>query len=287
MDKLVLTPGGYRPAACHVQVESGTKFEALDDGRVRFESLDGTVWHHEVATECHQDNIVERYKAKQSMHTIEPVEVIGEGVGFNGWIDYAGWYPPAPENSLSAFTATYTVPQDPTQTINQVLFYFIGMQDNAYAAVNILQPVLTWGNGISGWNAASWACCPNNITVQSNSITGFKAGDTLYGLIKRVDAYDWTITTEITSGASAGLSTTLSPKVGGYLYNWADVTLEVYNTVLCSEYAVGPMTFSELNIRDSFGDDITSGAQWTLTGPSTCTGSIVQTGPESFVVQHG
>jgi len=261
-----------------VEVESGTTFHEEDDGRVRF-SHEGRVWYHTPDPICHTDNIVERYAALRSRKRVAFPD--------NGWIDYAGWYPPAPENSLAFFNGTYTIPGNPADTNGpEVLFYFIGMQDNDNRSVNILQPVLTWGNGIPGWNAASWACCPKNITVQSKSITGFKAGDQLYGYIQRVNSDTWTIVTQVATGSAAGEITTLNAQVGTYIYNWADVTLEVYNVNSCNDYAPGPMTFSGLTIIDSLNADITAGAVWTLTPGTDCGGFIKQTGFNSFVVQQ-
>ena len=43
--------------------------------------------------------------------------------------------------------------------------------------------------------------------------------------------------------AGGGLVNTIS--IAGRNFNWADVTLEVYGAASCSEFAVGPMKFSE------------------------------------------
>jgi len=199
----------------------------------------------------------------------------------NGWLDYGGWYPPTGESNLNEFTSIYTVPGDPAADRGQVLFYFIGMQDNAYAAVNILQPVLTWGNGVKGWNLASWDCCPKNITVQSKTLTGFGAGDTIKGTIKRIDDATWFIDSTV---VKTGANTTLYSEVGDYLYNWADVTLEVYSVTACDEFAKGPMTFSSNVIKDVQGATITP--NWSLTKASDCSGVIKVVDSQTVTITH-
>jgi len=112
-------------------------------------------------------------------------------------------------------------------------FYFIGMQDNNYAAVNIIQPVLTWGNelfnGVKGWNLASWDCCPSNITTKSCTITGFGAGDQIRGTLQRQDDSTWVIDATI---VKSGANTTLVSHVGTYLYDWSDVTLIFFHDAI-------------------------------------------------------
>jgi len=206
---------------------------------------------------------------------------IGAFPPINGWLDYGGWYPPTDENNLHDFTAVYTVPGDPPTDSNQVLFYFIGMQNNAYPQVNILQPVLTWGNGIDGWNLASWDCCPKNITVQSKSITGFLAGDKIDGYINRVSDDTWRINSVI---EKSGANTTLTAQVGTYLYDWADVTLEVYSVSSCPEFAKGSMTFSNLALKDAQGDTLTP--KWTFTGATECSGNIKQNPDGTITITH-
>eukprot|EP00456_Euglypha_rotunda_P076508 TRINITY_DN7170_c0_g1_i6.p1 TRINITY_DN7170_c0_g1~~TRINITY_DN7170_c0_g1_i6.p1 ORF type:complete len:251 (+),score=30.58 TRINITY_DN7170_c0_g1_i6:117-869(+) len=228
--------------------------------------------------ECHNDGFVQNYLANRRKYN---TGLKSSFTPINGWIDNGGWYPPSGENNLNDYTATYTVPGDPPSDAGQVLFYFIGMQDNAYSAVNILQPVLTWGNGIKGWNLASWDCCPSNITVQSKSITGFGAGDLIDGSINRVNSDTWKINSVI---EKTGANTTLTAQVGTYLYDWADVTLEVYGVSECEQFAKGSMTFSKMVLKDSQGATLTP--QWSFTGTTQCSGVIKQTGSGTVTITH-
>jgi len=280
---MVITPFGIRSAQCVLEVESGSYISETATGlRIQQKSYFGEILSEryvDTPEECHQDGFLQKYNERRRV--AREGHKVGVNTAFDGWIDYGGWYPPSSEANLNDFTSVYTVPGDPPTNSNQVLFYFIGMQDNAYSAVNILQPVLTWGNGINGWNLASWDCCPKNITVQSKSITGFGAGDFIDGYIDRADSDTWRINAVI---EKTGANTTLNAQVGPYLYNWADVTLEVYSVLTCPEFAKGPMTFTKLVLKDVQGATLVP--QWTFTGATMCSGSIKQTDATTVVINH-
>jgi len=199
----------------------------------------------------------------------------------NGWLDNFGWYPPGGEDNLKTFTSTYVVPDDPQNPADgQVLFYFIGMQDNDDPkAVNIIQPVLTWGNGYNQWYVKSWACCPSNITVSSPPVFGLKAGSSLQGVISRESASTWKI-----DSIFNGQHTTLNAQVGDYIYNWADVTLEVYGVKVCQDLARGKAIFNDLQMTDAQGQTLEP--KWTGTGGTICGGSISSAGANSVVIQQ-
>jgi len=268
------TPFGVRPRECVLEVESGSHIYNDHPTGVRVVSAEGVETIHIPDSICHEDNVVEKYIARKKGG------VEAGAFPINGWLDNAGWYPPSGQNNLDSFLSTYTTPGDPALTTgSEVLFYFIGMQNNAYpGAVNILQPVLTWGNGVKGWNVASWDCCPKNITVVSTTLTGFGAGDTIKGTIKRQDSSTWMIDSLVTK---TGKNTTLYAHVGNYLYDWADVTLEVYNVVACGDFANGPMTFSGLTLKDV--QQATLSPAWSLTGTTDCSGHITVSGTTATI----
>jgi len=270
-----LTPYGLRPKSCVLEVGSGSRVEEIPEGLKVTTEIDGHIVEKIITPpqECHEDNIIERYNAMRRGEKVE-----GPGA-YNGWLDNAGWYPPAGENNLDSFVSTYTIPGNPPTNNGQVLFYFIGMQDNAYSAVNIIQPVLTWGNGSPGWNAASWCCCPKNITVESKTIPGLQAGQHLVGTIARQNADTWMIDTKV---VETGQNTTLFAAVGDYLYDWADVTLEVYNIVTCDQFATGPMTFSGLTLKDVQQQVLAP--TWQITGSTLCNGKETQSGSTITIV---
>jgi len=280
---LVITPFGRRLRQCVLEVESGSHiYEHGDNLRITRES--GSSYDFVVPAECHTDGFVEMQKEKMAMKKrranrknlgLDPVP--------DGWLDNAGAYPLGQAGNISHFSAIYTTPGDPASDQGQVLFYFIGMQDNNYpSSVNIVQPVLTWGNGVKGWNLASWDCCPKNITVQSKTLTGFGAGDQIKGTLQRQDDNTWIIDSTI---VKSGANTTLVSHVGPYLYDWSDVTLEVYSTTTCPEFAKGPMQFTQLNMLGPNNNVLNP--SWSLTGTTGCNGHITKSSDGlSFNITH-
>jgi len=272
--KTKLTPFGERPEECVLQVPSGATVKP--NGKELVITIPATETEPEMITSymapeiCSQD--IDQIYAKNVKQAPEET---------NGWLDYVGWYPPNGENNLKSFTSTYVVPQDPVNNKgDQVLFYFIGMQDNDDpSAVNIVQPVLTWGNGYNQWYVESWACCPSNITVSSPPIFGLTAGSSLQGVISRESDSTWKI-----DSVFNGKHTTLNAQVGDYIYNWADITLEVYHVNTCNDLARGKAVFNDLALTDSQGQTINP--NWSnLSGNTLCGGSISGSG-SSYTIEH-
>jgi hypothetical protein len=275
--KTRITPFGERPEECVIQVPSGATVTPGNGNELLIrvpatETSAELLYSYPAPDICSQD--IEEIHRRKIKKQKTPQET-------NGWLDNVGWYPPSGQNNLKSFTSTYTVPQDPVNNNGpQVLFYFIGMQDNdAPSAVNIVQPVLTWGNGYHQWYVESWACCPKNITVSSPPLFGLQPGSTLQGVISRESDSTWKI-----DSIFNGKHTTLNAQVGDYIYNWADITLEVYHINNCPDFARGKMTFNSLVLTDAQGQ--TLNPNWAGTGTTLCGGSISSNGPGSYVIQH-
>jgi len=271
----VLTPFGERPSECVLELPSGST--VIPNGNELLNKIPATETTTEILTSytapaiCAEDmeNIRNKFRRNKA-----PGET-------KGWLDSVGWYPPSGENNLKSFTSTYVVPEDPVNNKGgQVLFYFIGMQDNDDPkAVNIIQPVLTWGNGYKQWYVESWACCPSNITVSSPPLFGLTAGSSMQGIISRETDSTWKI-----DSVFNGKHTTLNAQVGDYIYNWADITLEVYYVNTCQDFARGKASFNSLVLTDSQGENLTP--NWSPTATTLCGGSISSAGPGSYVIQH-
>jgi hypothetical protein len=276
--EIVITPYGPRDSECVLQVPSDSTVKPAEGNPnyLHVSHPELGEWMHKVPAHCGNDiaEIKARAEARKTRFTPDNTSAI------NGWLDYGGWYPPGGQGNLNSFTSTYIVPGNPASAGNQVLFYFIGMQDNDDpGAVNIIQPVLTWGNGYQQWYAASWACCPSNITVHSDYLFGLSPGMSLNGVIQRVSDSTWSIVSEFN-----GKSTTLNAQVGDYVYNWADVTLEVYQLDICAQFAGGRAYFNKLVLKDKQGD--TLNPTWQFTGATSCNGAITQASPSSIYISH-
>jgi len=291
--KIVLTPFGYRPQECVIEVPHGSTVIPGEGDQLVIttpsttENAPAEVSYYTAPAHCGDD--MQRIYEKRVLR--KPVDVekdiigdddVGDPKATNGWLDYVGWYPPQGENSLKSFTATYVVPMDPqNKSGTQVLFYFIGMQDNdSPSALNILQPVLTWGNGYNEWYIKSWVCCPKNITVSSPPVFGLTGGSQFNGIISRESPSTWLVDSNFN-----GKHTSLNAQVGDYIYNWADVTLEVYSVNNCVDFAMGKAYFNALVLTDSQGQTLSPSWQ-NLSGATLCGGSIVPNGQNSYVIEH-
>jgi hypothetical protein len=282
---LVVTPFGYRPASCVLEVEHGSIVTPVPNKANLLKVSHPTKgeYLHEVPAHCGNDIESIRQRALDRRMALNPKAVKMNSSApqqINGWLDYGGWYPPSGENNLQSFTSTYTVPGNPPSVGNQVLFYFIGMQDNDVPnAVNIIQPVLTWGNGFQKWYLQSWACCPSNITVHSPPLFGLYPGAQVGASVVRASDSTWKIDSEFN-----GHHTTLNAQVGDYQYNWADVTLEVYQLDTCNQFAPGKAWFKDLNLKDKQGDKLQP--KWTFTGQTACGGSISLSKSSQVYIEH-
>jgi len=271
-DGFVITPFGIRRKECVIEVESDSHVVPLANGDLQITASSGKISRHTPPQHCGDD--IEQIRLNHLKKREFGTPLLG------GWLDYGGWYPPPSQSTLNSFTSTYVVPGNPPSQDGQVLFYFIGMQDNdAPGYVNIIQPVLTWGNGYNQWYVKSWACCPSNITVSSPPVFGLVPGSKVGGVIKRFSASTWTIDSSFN-----GQHTVLNAQVGDYNYNWADVTLEVYSITGCQDFAPGQAYFNALILKDVQNQVLSP--QWTFTPQSMCGGVIQQTAPTSIYIQH-
>merc|ERR1711874_392235 len=80
-----------------------------------------------------------------------------------------GWAHAAPMEAfyrhpmdIAFFNATQTVPEPPHVTENNILYYWIGLQDYNSSANPVIQPVLSYvpGSSSNNWYFESWNCCP-------------------------------------------------------------------------------------------------------------------------------
>jgi len=269
---MVLTPFGYRPANCVRQVPSGTYLKETATG-VEAHLDNGTVQFYP-----RQQNCVE-FQAHFNRKKLAAYKARTNPRGplADGWLDNAGYYPPS---EVQTFSGTYTIPPNPPTQSNQVLFYFIGSENfQSNVGVSILQPVLTWGNGHTGWNMASWNCCPQGETWTSSFLTGLKAGGTVSGVIDASGA-NWAVTSSYN-----GQNVVLTVPSAQRDFNWVDVTLETYTVTSCGEFPAGPETFSNMKLILTGGTvNVPTWTPWKE--PTECGGSLTVVSPSQIVIDH-
>merc|ERR1711937_757908 len=143
---------------------------------------------------------------------------------------------------------------------------------------SILQPVLTYNSG--GWTAASWACCPSNITTTGNTISAGREGDRMFGSMVRTKSDTWQILTTIN-----GQTSTLNAQVGPWAYTWAVATFEDYGVSQCSQLPEKAVVFDTIVLKDEAGQPVTP--SWKLSGETMCNGRTTSPRPDVVSIQHG
>lgn len=269
--ELVPTPTGLRPRQCVHKVESGVFLKPVASG-VEVHHKNGTIIKLPALPECIEwDNKLQKERALRRLgkrNVSSPAD---------GWLDNAGYYPPA---YLSTFYGNYQVPPNPSYQGSQVLFYFIGTENfQTGVGVTILQPVLTWGNGITGWSIASWNCCPSGQAHESTPLTGFASGAILGGYIDKSAGDTYSVVSNWGSQ-----KTTLNIATAGRVFDWTDVTLETYGVTTCGMFPSGPMTFSAMQMTLVDGDTPTPA--WSPSGATECNGRLTVNSPSNIVIQH-
>jgi hypothetical protein len=302
--EMTTTPCGVRPAACVREAPAGSevRFAAeADGGDFVVLHADGREERVDVPKVCHAFAATSPIRPAQNgaaSATLAP-RAIGDG-----WIESAGVYQMDPSQLIESFTARFTVPPAPTAPQRpETLYYFIGLEDRTQGKLTTIhQPVLTWGDQTEGglyndsWHLWSWTCCPKNLTWHSPDIAGFAPGDTIYGSIAKVGADTWRIDSAwqdaaagdaANGGSGAWHNTTLTSQVGGYNYNYADVTLEVYNLTSCEQMSTGSVAFTDLVLRTSGGTRWTPSTWYPSGFASPCEISLKIESPTAMTITVG
>jgi hypothetical protein len=170
----------------------------------------------------------------------------------NGWVMAGWWNLPFWGSTL---WSSLTVPRDPAQKRNQLLYFFSSFEDQSYSW--IVQPVLQYGsNGAFGgryWTIASWIVGPQNRVYYSTPVRTY-AGDNLWGLIQglnctRSGQCTWSITMlNKTRKTSSDLRSNLRLPA---MRSAQGGVLEAYNVNYCGEYpAQTSEAFTNIGVYD-------------------------------------
>jgi hypothetical protein len=257
----IFTPQGERHPACVVEVPETSVMEPTDVGIVLHHN-DGTMQHYETPAHCHFDGVAKKMAARRADE--QP----------NQWIDTAGY---TYNSGFSKMTGYNNIPDAP-QSNPQTDYWFLGMENKRGGPVNILQPVLTYKS--SRWTAASWACCPSNISTTGPTIGPFKEGDRMWGSMIRKNSQTWEIVTQIN-----GKTSTLNAQVGPFTYNWAVATFEDYGVSQCSQLPKKAVTFDTIMLYDESGSVVHP--RWSLSGGTMCNGRTTSPNENTVSIQHG
>jgi len=253
----VFTPQGDRHEACVVEVPETAVMEPTETGIVLHHE-DGRDEHIETPAHCHEDQVALN---------------LASGDQPNQWIDEAGF---TYNSGFSKMTGYNNIPDSPQQDPGTD-YWFLGMQNMQGGPVSILQPVLTYTDS---WTAASWACCPSNITTTGPTISGAKEGDRMYGSMIRTASDTWQIITQFN-----GETSTLNAQVGPWQYTWAVVTFEDYGVSQCSQLPQKAVVFDTVMLYDNSGAVVHP--TWNPSGATMCNGKTTIVDENTVSIQHG
>jgi hypothetical protein len=191
-------------------VANGTRI--FNDGsKLRFEDPSGAITHKEIN--------------QGSIHNKRD----------SGWIASVWTY-----STFDYYYAVWNVPCIPSTPTGQILFFFNSFENSAYN--DILQPVLQYNNGVSGWTLASWYGV-DGYYYESTPVS-VNVGDVITGIIWLYDG-TWYILGYVNGVFETEL--TVSYATAGAQAN-AEFAMEVYYVTECSQY---PPT-NVLSVRDIY-----------------------------------
>ncbi|SNQ58934.1 hypothetical protein [Candidatus Methanoperedens nitratireducens] len=221
-------------------IKSGnvTLSNASTQGMARINAIHETEWHLRQTLNLSRNDVLSMacnaagecsYKVTKHIETTATSSKIPT---YNNWTESASYYENGGNNF---FAAHWRVPSSPTGPTGQTIFLFPGLEPES-SPLNILQPVLQWGQGgRNRWELQSYYVIGNQIN-DTGIIVNASEGDTVFGVIQQypngsghwyVDAYD------LTSGGSSSISVSSLSNVYPYVYGAA---LEVYNVNTCNQF---------------------------------------------------
>ncbi|EAR99899.1 hypothetical protein TTHERM_00663780 (macronuclear) [Tetrahymena thermophila SB210] len=257
-EEYIQTPFGLMLKECIQNVPSGTFVEELEDGSIHLTN--------------DQQNFAKKILKSDRCSKKNPT------TNLNQWIDNGGYWLPN-GLTLTSFEGNYRVPNNPQSSNNQVLYYFIGSQNNdgSGPGLSIIQPVLTY---YYGWFFQSWNCCPQGQAVSATPVLGINPYDTIYGSVTVQNNL-----ATITSTNNAGQSSVLSVAQNGRNFNWIDATLEVYQISGCTDFPTDYLEYTNMKVVLSNGQTVQP--SWSNSyGASQCNGKLTIIDPSTIKIQH-
>jgi len=178
---------------------------------------------------------------------------------FDGWIVWYDFNGNIPATSSIKLSTDWVVPLAPTKVVNQDIAFFNSIETSS-GGVDILQPVLDFGEIRNRWSMISEHCCLSGNDVQTTPVP-VNAGDVVRGTVEGTSCNvsgvcaSWVITTiDVTTGQSTVLNTTAPD---GVPIEINPGVLETYDITSCDMLpANGEVTFYEHSVIDASGREV-------------------------------
>jgi hypothetical protein len=272
----VQTPHGYRPSRCIIRHEEDVEIEELSDGS-------GVIAHYP-ASKLTKFFAADPYcieNAKQLFASNETSPTSDMYNPLRAWEDYAYFTTPS---IMGNFTTTYQIPNESPAGGSELLYYFIGFQNNDDSDVTIVQPVVNYdlsGQYPKGWSMEPWNCCPAGQSHEGSNVV-MSPGES---------ALAWVYAKGGTSDVVIGMSkidnsspTTLTVKNNNRKFDWACCTLEDYSAT-CSETNGKPFNCTKMVLTALDGTNVAP--DWRTTGQASCDGGALQNSDGTSVYVYG
>jgi len=184
--------------------------------------------------------------------------------------------------TMGKFSGKYAVPdQSPAPTGGELLYYFLGLQNDGQTDLTIIQPVVTYCANCgdhqvpNGWSMMATNCCP--------------AGQTWYGPVVSITqgaSIDALVTSNVSDAFISmtynSKTSSLTVKDNNRVFNWAAVTLEEYNVEQCSEYTSSPFEVSNMVLTTAAGANVSP--KWSSNNDVVCHGSAQIVSPSDVKI---
>jgi len=178
---------------------------------------------------------------------------------FDGWIVWYDFNGNIPATSSIKLSTDWVVPLAPTKVVNQDIAFFNSIETSS-GGVDILQPVLDFGEIRNRWSMISEHCCLSGNDVQTTPVP-VNAGDVVRGTVEGTSCNvsgvcaSWVITTiDVTTGQSTVLNTTAPD---GVPIEINPGVLETYDITSCDMLpANGEVTFYDHSLIDASGREV-------------------------------
>lgn len=162
----------------------------------------------------------------------------------------------------------------------QLLYFFIGLQNNGQPGVTIIQPVVNYcGNSkdcdtfnfTQGWSMEPWNCCPNGQTWYGDNLP-VSTSDDINAFIY-AGKVETTVDIGMNDITSNGPVTSLTVNDTTRKWDWAAATLEEYDATECPYYNAQPFNCTQMKLVALDGTVITP--KWAGFPNAECKGGVI------------
>eukprot|EP00486_Rosalina_sp_Unknown_P001888 CAMPEP_0201575986 /NCGR_PEP_ID=MMETSP0190_2-20130828/21500_1 /ASSEMBLY_ACC=CAM_ASM_000263 /TAXON_ID=37353 /ORGANISM="Rosalina sp." /LENGTH=300 /DNA_ID=CAMNT_0048006299 /DNA_START=57 /DNA_END=959 /DNA_ORIENTATION=- len=266
--ELIQTPHGFRPSKCIIRHEENVEITELKDGSGVYAYYPGSqlTKFFEADPDC-----IEDWHALSDTNTSN----------LKAWEDYA--YFTTPEE-MGNFTSTYVIPNESPKGGSQLLYYFIGFQNNDDPGVTIVQPVVNYdlsGQYVKGWSMEPWNCCPAGQSHTGKNVVMAPGDSALAWVYAEGAGNDVVIGMSKADGSDP---TVLTVKDNNRRFDWACATLEDYSAT-CAETNKDPFACNNNVLTSLKGTNVSP--DWKTTGQAICNGGAVVTNSGADVAIYG